>query len=765
MNTTDLHTFTQYMDVFSSLNEQQKAAVEHDQTPVLVIAGAGSGKTRIITCRIAYLMLEKKVPASAIIALTFTNKAALQMKERIATLIESGSVPFVGTFHSYCVLLLRKYGSRINLSAFSIIDEEDQKKIISDILHRNGLHKQYTPKTILSAISQMKNHVLDTAREAQAYLVHPLIYDVYQSYEREKKAANCLDFDDLMHAVVRLFKTDLEFKLLFQGQIRHVLVDEYQDTNTIQHALLVHMCKYDGNLVAQTVCVVGDEDQSIYSWRGATITNILHFNTDFPTACTIKVEQNYRSVQPILDLSNHLIAHNVQRNQKRLWSDKKASDRIRIIVAGSQYQEADAVVQMMKTATLKNDTYSRAVLYRTHTQSRSLEEAFIRHAVPYKIIGGVQFYERKEIKDILAYLRLLVNPYDRVAFMRVLNVPTRGLGPKVEEDIKACWSNEPFIAYHEVIDHLIASGSVAGKKRESLQQFKAIFEDIDQTQKPTVIVESIINRTRYLSYIAQEYEPVEAQERTAIVTELINAIAYLEKEKIQTIQEFLQEVMLMQELISNQSKDVTTGDCVLLMTIHAAKGLEFDCVAVVGLEEGIFPSLRSQYEDAALEEERRLLYVALTRAREWLLLLCAKSRYIYGSLSDQRKSRFFDNIAALSILEQDITFYRTFQLNTYFADWFIIQQKTHDFSSFGYPFADQKNTELVKTTSSFLFNKTKSPLPLEGEWAINQRVTHAVFGEGFIKEVDTRPQNMVYVTVDFLNGMTKKLLAKFVQKG
>lgn len=658
-------------DFFSHLNEQQKTAVMHDSGALLIVAGAGSGKTRVITTRIAYLLQIKKVLPSAIIALTFTNKAAREMKDRVALLIGNHQgLPYIGTFHAYCVYLLRRYGSRLNLESFTIIDEEDQKKVITGLLKRHNLTKLYSDKSIISRISFFKSHCTDLIKDAPVYLTDPIVYTVYQEYEREKKVSKLLDFDDLLHCVLQLFEHDVAFRLQFQQSVRHILVDEYQDTNAIQRKFLMLMAKKESALALDSVCAVGDEDQSIYSWRGATVENMLAFVHDFSPAHVIKIEQNYRSVQPILSLANTIIMHNSKRTPKNLWSNKKGGDRIRHLSFSSQYQEAEGIVCAIKTIQNTKKQTSVAILYRTHFQSRAIEEALIRHAMPYTMVGGVQFYERKEIKDMLAFLRLVANPFDYVSCIRMINVPARGLGPKFEEQLAEQRKLFPHLSCLDLLKVMIEQNSVTGKKKEAVASFIRIFCGVSKDDSPQYVLQEIIQRVDYRCYIKQEYDKQEAASRLENIQELLNAIAYMQKHTPSlTIESFLHEVALMQD--SNNSSTDQEQAPLFLMTLHAAKGLEFDYVIVAGLEEGILPSTRSLQEVEGIEEERRLLYVGITRAREWLLLSYAKTRFIYGSVEEQRRSRFLEEIPETVLPLDEMSFFSLSRMNTYFSQWIL----------------------------------------------------------------------------------------------
>jgi len=737
----------------TQLNPAQQQAVQHYHGPLLVIAGAGSGKTRVITARITNLIVTHQVSPHSIVALTFTNKAAQEMKERIAHFLpDKSQLPFVGTFHAYCVRLLKQHSNLLAFPAFTILDSDDQAKILQGILTRAGINKTITARTAAYQISQIKNQLTNPLDNP--LFTHPYMQQVYTAYEREKRESKCFDFDDLMLEILRLFKTNSAFKALHQQRVRHILVDEYQDTNGVQHELLKQMAltsitpeqseALDKNgtesspetnlnknsaknnnknstplifaeqkLIIDSVCAVGDEDQSIYSWRGATIANMLNFQKDFTGTTLIKIEQNYRSVQPILDLANTVIEHNNKRNNKKLWSEKKGTDRIRVFTCLSEYQEGELFAQCIKVAQAKqklsvasspeqagkarDKQQEIAILYRTHVQSRAIEEALIKHSIPYKIIGGIQFYERKEVKDLLAYLRLLVNPFDRPSFFRIINTPTRSLGAKFEELFYNYWSTEPFLTFAQVAQRLLDDEVVKNNKKVALVNFVSLFADFNPATLPSVTLETIIKKIKYIDYLKESYETQEAQERIDNIQELVDALRYFEANGVNTVELFLHEVALMQEKVQKQD---TNQNPVLMMSLHAAKGLEFDMVLLAGMEEGIIPSTRSLDSDDAVEEERRLFYVGITRAREYLMLTHTKYRYTYGKMVDQFTSRFLDEVPARLAQRQDISYVSQALFRSLFSDWF---NPTNSNST--------KNSAGSEQETVFTFSQFKQPTP------------------------------------------------------
>jgi len=752
--------FNYFID--TQLNPEQKQVVQEKNGVLLVCAGAGSGKTRVITARITNLMLNHGAPAWSIIALTFTNKAAREMQERVHSFLPHGmTVPFVGTFHSYCLRLLKINSHLISTPEFSILDSDDQEKLVKQILHKFGVHKKVAPKQILSVISQLKNGILTpddlTYKPSGDLLTQQLVH----AYEKEKAAARCFDFDDLLVETIKLFQNNPEFKEKYQNTVRHVLVDEYQDTNHTQHTLLKMLCMTlrEAPVVAKamartqddrredfaldSLCVVGDEDQSIYSWRGATVTNIINFNGDFPQTKSITIQQNYRSVQPILDLANNVIQHNTLRNKKKLWSQRTASDRIRLLYCNSGYQEADAIAAAVKIITRSYGAASCAILYRSHYQSRVLEEACIRNSVPYKIIGGIQFYERQEVKDLLAYLKLLANPFDRISFMRTINTPHRGLGDAFQEQFLAEWDKQPFLNYAQIAQEF----AVTGKKKESLQDFLHTLS-CDVTQLPSTLLEQIIIKTRYFAYLKDTFDVEEAQTKIENVKELIVSIKALEAQGIATVADFLHEVALLQDALK---KPQTEQQCITLMTLHAAKGLEFDTIILTGLEEGILPSSHSLYQHDKVEEERRLLYVGITRARERLIMTYTRYRTTFGQMTDQMPSRFIKELGIAPQAFADCTQWATAHFTQYLQQWLAQHQKSVAITFTDDPFAEEKQEKSTKTI-----------IPAhKALWHKNQTVHHTQFGTGIIDKIEVKSDETTYLTVKFKAG-SKKIDSKFV---
>ena len=542
------------------------------------------------------------------------------------------------------------------------------------------------------------------------------------------------------------------FWTLTHQSIDHVLVDEYQDTNVVQHELLKLITqKNNKELAVQSICVVGDEDQSIYSWRGATVTNILNFKNDFPGTTMVKIEQNYRSVQPILEVANQIIINNEQRNPKNLWSTRQASDRVALLACSSEYQEADAVVSFLKTSIKQSPKSSTAVLYRAHYQSRAIEEALIKRAVAYTIIGGIQFYERKEIKDLLAYMRLIANPFDRTSFFRVINCPQRGLGQAFEDLFFEHWHKQPFMSFIDVAKSLCTEGILPPGKVQAVQSFVTLFDHLQPSDRPSTVLELLLAKTQYLSYLKESFDEHEAESKIENVKELMQAMRHFEIEKVNSIGAFLDEVSLLQEKIAIAKKE--DNHAVLLMTLHAAKGLEFDNVVIVGLNEDLLPSARSANDSDALEEERRLLYVGITRSRERLVLSYARNRHTYGQLSEHLPSRFIREIPTSLLTRHDIGHMHPEQMDQIFREWLgdRSNQSRGPILTFG-------------STRNLLDQKTQNmeaQAPFQHSFKKNQPVQHSKFGIGIIKEIELKKNGKLYITANFKSG-TKKIEASFL---
>lgn len=743
--------FQEFID--TQLNLEQKQAVEKASGVLLVRAGAGSGKTRVITARITNLLINHAIEPSAIIALTFTNKAAREMKERVQHFMPyAPRLPYVGTFHSYCLRLLKIHSNLLAFPEFTVLDDDDQEKMVKGLIAKYGLQKKVTARNVLSAISRSKNNTTH-----DALFKDPIMEQLADLYEKEKKNSHCFDFDDLLLEVLNLFKTNAHFKTQFHKNVKHILIDEYQDTNHVQHALLKEMAytaEHQFNL--DSLCIVGDEDQSIYSWRGATIANIINFAHDFPDTQAITIEQNYRSVQPILESANAIIQHNKTRNPKKLWSHKKAHDRVRLLSCASSYQEGEIIALCSQQIKKSSEKAPVAILYRSHYQSRTLEEALIRHSIPYKIIGGIQFYSRQEIKDLLAYLRLIVNPFDRISFKRVINVPKRGLGDAFEEQFLERWEEQPFSPFHEIGEQLIAQQALTKTKQEALSQFIQLFKKIDSQQPPAQILETIVTSLKYFSYLKDEYEQEDAVTKIDNVKELINAVKSMEERGILTLSTFLDEVALLQEH-ATQHED--TRNPVFLMTLHAAKGLEFDTVLLTGLEENILPSAHALFQPETLEEERRLLYVGITRARERLLITHTRYRYTHGQMTDQRESRFLRELPESFVARHDCSQWNIYQSQSYLYDWIYNSSST---ATTYYTSSKITSAPELQIPLNARIMRPATKTPPIGKWKVHQPVSHPTFGEGLITSIEEKNDASVHLTIKFKTGI-KKIASTFVK--
>jgi DNA helicase-2/ATP-dependent DNA helicase PcrA len=641
------------------LNPVQAEAVLHTEGPVLIVAGAGSGKTRALTHRIAYLIREHGVSPYAILAITFTNKAAREMAERVEGLF-GGRVAkgmWILTFHSACARILRREHRHLGLpSSFTIYDENDTERLIAGVLRELNLDaKRYPPRAMAAAIGKAKDHVLsaDEFAGAAGNFYEQTIAKVYQAYEERKRAAGALDFDDLISETVRLFRDHPEVLEHYQERFRYLLVDEYQDTNRAQYQLV--------NLLAakyRNVCVVGDADQGVYSWRGATIQNLLDFERDYPDATVFLMEQNYRSTSSILAVANALIEHNVQRKPKSLWTESEGGELTVRFRADDEHEEALFVAE--ETHRLVDEEGFRysdlAIFYRTNAQSRVLEDVFVRSGTPYRVVGGVRFYQRKEVKDVLAYLRLLVNPQDVISARRVINTPKRGIGDATVAAVEgfAVTQDIPILEAARRAEEI---PTLAARARGALAGFVAVMDalrtELDAGAGPKRLIEAAASESGYLLELETE-RTVEAEGRIENLRELGGVGAeFEERAPGGTLADFLEQV----SLVGEQDEYDEEAGSVTLMTLHNAKGLEFPVVFIIGLEDGVFPHYRSMSDQAELEEERRLMYVGVTRARQRLYLTHAWSRTLFGTSSYNPPSRFLGEIPSelVRAVEEDST--------------------------------------------------------------------------------------------------------------
>lgn len=633
-----------FSSLLEGLNEQQRKAVLETDGPLLLIAGAGSGKTRVLTHRIAYLLAEKRITPWNILAITFTNKAAKEMKERVMKLV--GPVAdeiWISTFHSMCVRILRRDIERIGYNrSFTILDSTDQLSVIKDVMKRLYIDpKKFEPKTIRGTISNYKNE-LKGPKEVQQLVgsyYDQIVAQVYEEYQKVLKMNSALDFDDLIMTTVRLFQEVPEVLEFYQRKFQYIHVDEYQDTNRAQYMLVQMLSDYHRN-----ICVVGDSDQSIYQFRGADISIILSFEQDFKEAKVIKLEQNYRSTKRILQAANEVIKHNVGRKEKKLWTENEEGPKLTYFRGNNEHDEAYFVTQKMKE--LVTDGYSyqdMAVLYRTNAQSRVFEDVFIKSNIPYHMIGGIKFYERKEIKDLLAYLRLISNPDDDTSLKRIINVPKRGIGQATVDKLTA-YAAEKGISVFQAL----AEADFIGLSSRSANKIAAFYEMVRNLQQMveylsvTELTQEVLERSHYREELLKE-NTLEAKSRLENVDEFLSVTMEFEKQaEDQSLLTFLTELALVSDV--DQVDEATDQEQVQLMTLHAAKGLEFPVVFLVGLEDGIFPHSRALMDESEMEEERRLAYVGITRAEKQLFLTNAQMRTIFGKTEMHRESRFITEI-------------------------------------------------------------------------------------------------------------------------
>src|SRR5689334_13128294 len=650
--------------LLEGLNGPQRDAVTHAGSPLLIVAGAGSGKTRVLTHRIAYLLAERDVHPGQIIAITFTNKAAGEMKERVAAIVGNRArLMWVSTFHSACVRILRAEHEHAGLkSTFSIYDADDSRRLMQLVARELDLDpKRYTARGLAAQVSNLKNELVDPAafKDKAKGPNERAVAEAYELYQRRLREAHALDFDDIIMATVHLFQSHPHVAEAYRRRFRHVLVDEYQDTNHAQYMLVKELVGEKGGEVPPgELCVVGDADQSIYAFRGATIRNILEFERDYPDARTILLEQNYRSTQTILSAANAVIDRNTSRKPKRLWSDQGAGEQIVGYVADTEHAEADWVAREIDRLGDNHEVRPGdvAVFYRTNAQSRVFEEVFIRVGLPYKVVGGVRFYERKEVRDALAYLRAVVNDDDTVSIRRVLNTPKRGIGERAEACIEALSSRDR-ISFGHALRHAKEAPGIATRAVNSINDFVHLLDDLremSRTAPPEEVLEAVLQRSGLLGELEESLDPQD-QGRVENLQELVSvAREYTERVEAQaedeedapaaTLAGFLEQVALVADADQIPSDDPEHQGVVTLMTLHTAKGLEFPVVFLTGLEDGVFPHMRALGDNTELEEDRRLAYVGITSARQRLYVSRAVTRSAWGQPQYNPESRFLDEL-------------------------------------------------------------------------------------------------------------------------
>lgn len=762
---------TSTSDLLEGLNPQQREAVEHIGSPLLIVAGAGSGKTAVLTRRIAYLMQARGVSPGQILAITFTNKAAVEMRERVINLVGPvASRMWVSTFHSTCVRLLREQANLIpGLNTnFTIYDSDDSKRLLTMIAKDLEVNLQKFPARLLaSAISALKNELIDPEAaldeaDATRNPFNRTIAQVYIEYQRRLRESNAVDFDDLIGETVRIFRTHPEITAYYRKRFRHVLIDEYQDTNHAQYALISTLVGDQDD--ASELCVVGDSDQSIYAFRGATIRNIEEFERDYPQARTILLEQNYRSTQTILSAANAVISHNDNRRDKKLWTDQGAGSKIIGYVADNEHDEARFVANEIDDLTDQGHNYGDiAIMYRTNNSSRAIEEVFIRTGIPYKVVGGTRFYERKEIRDILAYLRVLNNPNDEVSLRRIINTPRRGIGERAVASVNLYAENFG-ISFAEALDDA-ATGKVTAlgtRARKAIAGFTELMANLrteaaeainDITGLPDigVVVSRILDATGYKAELEASNDPQDGarldnlNELVSVArefsSEVANQLAYEDLEEVAegeaaqgSIQAFLEKVSLVAD--ADQLPD-TENSVVTLMTLHTAKGLEFPVVFLIGWEDGQFPHLRALGNPQELAEERRLAYVGITRARRNLYLTRAMLRSSWGSAVTNPASRFLDDIPS------ELMQWRREEPDYSSSGW-----GSDDAFVAGYPSMPKRPTRKPTRPSV-----SASNLHL----VVGDRVNHEKYGLGTVQNVDGSGPH-ASVTIDFGSAGTVRLM-------
>lgn len=741
------------MYYLKDLNPVQQQAVETIDGPLLILAGAGSGKTRVLTYRIAHLIAQGVNPWN-ILAITFTNKAAREMKERVGALVGSeGKDIWVATFHSTCVRILRREIHKLPgySRSFVIYDASDQLSLLKDCLKELDLdEKKFPARGILASISDAKNKLLDVAAfaaQASDYFQNR-VADAYRIYQRKLTANNGLDFDDIIMLTVKVLRENPDVLNYYQDKFRYILVDEYQDTNHAQYVLI--------NLLAQgyrNLCVVGDDDQSVYGWRGADVQNILDFERDYPEARVLKLEQNYRSTQKILQAANQVVSYNLNRKDKSLWTKNNEGDELVLYKAGNEHDEARFITGKIRALSDEEGrTYSDfAILYRTNAQSRVLEEHLMKEGIPYRIFSGTKFYERMEIKDTLAYLRLIHNPADTVSFARIVNVPKRGIGKTSLEKIME-YAEEQNMPVLEALSEVQYIPGLQAKATAALTAFHELINQFRQEAQNgtsvTALTETILKDTGYMALLRAE-NTVEAQARIENLNEFLSVTAeydqnfedYLDdfdlgaEQNLLLLGGFLEQVSLVAD-IDNYSED---EDAVKLMTMHSAKGLEFPVVFSVGMEDGMFPSSRSLLESYLLEEERRLCYVTITRAREKLFLTYTEQRMLYGRIQDSLPSRFLQEIPAE-----------------------LIKEEKSQREAFGRGFGSGQS---ARTASAGGWSWKERGAPVAdsdpGRFLVGDKVDHPKFGRGIVMSVKGEGGS-AEITVVF-SGEVKKLIAEYAR--
>jgi ATP-dependent DNA helicase UvrD/PcrA len=736
--------------LLEQLNAQQRAAVEHAGGPLLILAGAGSGKTRVITYRIAYLIEVCSIPPENILAVTFTNKAADQMKDRVAALLEGkiSRLPHISTFHSFCVSVLRRHIERLGYTRdFTIYDEDDQQRAVKVAGQELGLSDWISsPRSVLARISAAKNRGV-SPEKMQEGAYDPSTRNLaalFERYESKLRQSDALDFDDLLLKTVALFDDAPEVAEEYNRRFRYVMVDEYQDTNRIQYQLIQQLTR-----AQQNICAVGDEDQSIYRWRGADIENILNFDQDYPGTATIRLEQNYRSTQMILDAATAVVSHNVARKGKSLRTDRGAGLRVGLYEARNADEEGWFVASEIMKALGEGSVESVGVLFRTNAQSRTLEEALRRNRIEYRVVGGTSFYDRSEIKDALAYARLANNLRDSSAMQRIINTPPRGIGQTTIDQLQALAAERELTLWEALEQALAASTQMLSNRAlEALEDFRSLMTGLvadRETHSLSEFFRAILDHTHYVEVLDAENTPA-AESRVENLRELVNAAAEAE-ERGEGVADFLDHAALVSDADSYDERARVT-----LMTLHSAKGLEFSIVFLAGMEEGLFPHKLSGDDDAALEEERRLCYVGMTRARDRLVLTWVRERRFYGRQSQEgtMPSRFLSEIPHELIEPLNVTMFSSKPRTTWGNAVNSVEGIERFFS--------QRGSEVRPSSSEPAIPHSRPATP--ARWRQGSKVRHPKYGIGVVLDSEGEGED-TKVTVSFPGYGRKKLVERY----
>ena len=725
------------MKYLENLNDKQREAAMYTEGALLILAGAGSGKTSTMTRRIAYLVDEKGVSPYNILAVTFTNKAAREMEERVEEILGSNSRMWIMTFHAACLRMLRMDGDRLGYTnSFAVYDPVDQKSIVKNLLKEYEIdEKKFTPNSILSNISKAKEQEIGPREfeENAGDFRDETVAKVYRGYERILSRNNAMDFDDLILNAVRLLKENPDVLEKYQERFRYIMVDEYQDTNQLQYKLISLLAKKYGN-----ICVVGDDDQCIYQWRGADIRNILNFEKEFPKAKVVKLEQNYRSTANILEAAHSVISNNKQRKRKKLWTDASQGEKIQYHRLESDYREAGYIAQEIGYMVQQGENYRDfAILYRTNAQSRNFEDSLAQRRIPYRVIGGLRYYDRMEIKDMIAYMRLVANPMDDIAFDRVVNSPKRGIGKATMDKIKSV-ANYCEKSIFQYVESEAIADTLSGKASRGMNEFLEIIREYSEEKenlRVSDIYEGLLIKSGYLKAL-EDQGTAEADGRIENLMEFKSVIYEFEnRDSKLELDEFLEKLALLSDVDNHDSE----ANAVTLMTMHSAKGLEFPYVFMPGMEDGLFPSWRSRDSISQMEEERRLCYVGMTRAKRRLWMTSAESRLLYGKVNATRESEFMREINPKLLAGDGV--YKSGSVGAKTGSTRYLDGRYDPISG------DYRFQNYIKAKSEM-----KKKFVHDEHFEVGDRVIHSKFGEGVVLEVTPK-----IIRVEFVGDGVKKL--------